>query len=201
MINKPKNWESVQPTTYESRVQLPVGAYVVRIFGAEIKTSNSGKPYLKLSFDIAEGQYAGFFKTQYDSSVLSNRNWHGWINQGIPTDDGCEADERIKGYFAAFVKAICDSNPGFVWTWDEQTLNGKLVGVLFRNEEWDWNGKHGWSVRPLLCMSAERVRSGDYKLPREKPLHANTATSGGYSFAPTAQNNGFTAVETDDLPF
>jgi len=50
----------------------------------------------------------------------------------------------------------------------------------------------------LRCMSAGKVRSGDFTLPQDKPLvRRGDAYDTGYTAAPA----GAIAVETDELPF
>ena len=51
--------------------------------------------------------------------------------------------------------------------------SGKTVVVTrVYNNQWgetEYNGKTGWTVRPFRAMSADRVRSGEYTLPPDKP--------------------------------
>jgi hypothetical protein len=113
----------------------------------------------------------------------------------IPNDDGSDKDEITKRSFKGMVTAFEKSNPGYVWDWNENSLVNKQVGILFRNEEWNYNGKQGWAVRPFRAISVDTVRDESYTLPKDKPLSATT------NVAPTNPNNGYVEVEDDELPF
>ena len=45
--------------------QLPKGAYVIKILGAKEEEGNYG-PQVTIAFDIAEGEYKGFYQNQFD---------------------------------------------------------------------------------------------------------------------------------------
>ena len=52
-------------------------------------------------------------------------------------------------------------------------LKGKIVGCLYQNREWAYNGKTGWSAQPHSFIDVAKVRSGEFKLPADKPLDAS----------------------------
>ena len=194
MIRKPMNWENVQAMT--DRAKLPVGAYVCKVKQVGIQANQSGDQ-LAILYDIVEGEHKDFYARDFQQNTNPEKKWRGVIRVWLPKDDGSERDETTKRLFKGMVTAFEDSNPGFHWNWDESQLVNKTIGILYRNEEWEYNGKSGWNVKPLRCMSAGKVRSGDYTLPKDKPLRGD-AYDGSYQ----AQNNGgFIAVETPDLPF
>jgi hypothetical protein len=72
------------------------------------------------------------------------------------------------------------SNPGYQWNWDEASIVGKTVGILFRNEEWEVENRTGWAVRPFKAISVDSVRSNDFTLPKDKPLKNKTTATAGY---------------------
>ena len=174
MIRKPNNWESVQEFT--EREKLPLGAYVCKVKGVRVEASDYGEQ-LVIQFDIAEGEYADFYKREYAANTMANKKFKGVHRVWLPRDDGSEKDEWTKSTFKGMCTAFEKSNPGYVWNWNEQTLIGRMIGILFRNEEWEYDGKTGWAVRPFRAISADTVRSGDYTLPKDKPLK-NKASSG-----------------------
>ena len=45
-----------------------------------------------------------------------------------------------------------------------------MTGVLFRNEEWEYNGNTGWSTRCCAFAAVGDIRDGNFKMPKEKPL-------------------------------
>lgn len=195
MIRKPNNWNEVQE--FSDRQKLPLGAYVCKVKQVRIQDNSFGDQLCML-FDISEGEYAGFFQKDYNGNAAQDKKWRGVLRVWIPNDDGSEKDEITKRSFKGMVTAFEKSNPGYQWNWNENSLVGKDIGILFRNEEWDYNGKHGWAVRPFRTISVDTVRDESYTLPKDKPLSATT------NVAPTATNNGYNGymeVETDDLPF
>ena len=89
--------------------------------------------------------------------------------------------------------AIEDSNEGYTWDWDENTLVGLTAGLLFRNKEYDYEGRQGFWTEPFKFISADKVRTGDFKMPKDKLLPPKKKQA-----APPA---GFTEITDDDVPF
>lgn len=199
MIKKPGNWNSVQEFT--DRPRLPLGAYVTQIVKGTVVPSDFGEQ-LCILFDISEGEHKDYFKKDFETSTLAVKKWKGVLRLWLPKDDGSEKDEWTKRTLKGFTTAVEKSNPGYVWDWNEETLAGKALGVLFRNEQWEYEGKTGWAVRPFRALSVDSVRSGDFQLPKEKPL-ASKAEAPKSSLADLAQfgNVTFAESEDEDLPF
>lgn len=205
MIRKPNNWNEVKEFT--DRPKLPLGAYVCRIKKAVIQSNEYGES-LCLLFDIVEGDYRNFYEADFKANTQQDKKWKGVLRQFLPKDDGSEKDEWTKSGFKGMCTSFEKSNPGYVWNWDENSLVGKLVGILFRNEEWKYDGKHGWAVRPFRAISVDSVRSGDFTLPKDKPLKKDDAPSvPGYgSYGDSSGNTGFGGAATSygggfvDLP-
>lgn len=196
MIRKPGNWENVQ--AFSERKALPLGAYVCKVLKAAVTHSDYGD-MLQIGFDIAEGDHIGFFKRNFDATPSTEKKWPGILRVFLPRDDGSEKDEMTKRSLKGVVTAFEKSNPGFKWVWGENgesALVGKQIGILFRNEEWEWQGRTGWKVRPFRALSVDTVRNNSYTLPEDKPLHSNAASA-----APAGTTSGYTAVEPDELPF
>lgn len=203
MIRKPNNWNEVKE--FSERTKLPLGAYVCRVRRATVQASDYGEQLCVL-FDICEGPFKDFYQRDYDANNSAEKKWKGVLRQWLPKDDGSERDEWTKSSFKGMITSFEKSNPGFAWNWDEAALAGKLVGILFRNEEWEYEGKTGWTVRPFRAISADSVRSGDFTLPKDKPLK-NRLSDYGFtnSGANTYQDSysGFTQIQgaDDELPF
>lgn len=209
MIRKPNNWNEVLEFT--DRHKLPLDAYVCRVKKAVVQDNGYGEQ-LCLLFDIVEGEYRNFYENDFKSNTQADKKWRGVLRQFIPKDDGSEKDEWTKSSFKGMCTCFEKSNPGYVWNWDETSLVGKLVGILFRNEEYDFNGKQGWAVRPFRAISVDSVRSGDFTLPKDKPLKKETdpsVTRYGDSFVGDSYSDtgdsyaGFTELSDDNskLPF
>lgn len=207
MIKRPNNWNEVRE--FSDRPKLPVGAYVCRVKRAVVDSTYGEQ--LCILFDIVEGEHQNFFMDEFRVNTMENKKWKGTLKQWIPKDDGSEKDEWTKSAFKGMVTSFEKSNPGYQWNWDEASLVGKLIGVLFRNEEWEFNGKHGWAIRPFKALSVDTVRSGDFKLPDDKPLKDKAPAPAADNFADLEnkvsmfgnQHTGFSELDEDDgeLPF
>ena len=193
-----KDYETTQTIT-GSR-QLPVGAYVCTILKAEEKvyTSPKGEWHkLEVSFDISEGEHKDFYANDYRAQSGEDKKWKGVLRMNIPTDDGSEADGWTKRSFKTNILAIEESNNGYHWDWNEAQLKGKTVGIVFRSEEWEYNGKRGWRTAPFKMVPAADVKSGNIKIPDPKPLNGKAASQASTA----ADLSDFVEVASADLPF
>ena len=193
------NYETTQ--TISARAQLPVGAYICRILKAEEKVYNSSKGEwhkLEISFDISEGEHKDFYANDYKAQTGEDKKWKGVMRMNIPTDDGSEADGWAKRSFKTNILAIEDSNSGYHWDWNEAQLKGKTVGIVFRSEEWEYNGKRGWKTAPFKMVPAADVKSGNIKIPDPKPLNNKASQT---SAASAADLSDFVEVASSELPF
>lgn len=188
-MRKYENYDKVQavfPGEYES---LQPGGYICKILKVVAEEKEYGT-LLRISFDIAEGLYKDFYKTQFERKKKYNPDakWPGSYYQTVNQDK--------LSYFKGFITSIEESNPGFKWDWNEQKLVGKLFGGVFGEEEFvKSDGTIGTIVRCRFIRSVDTIRDGDYKIPSTKKLSPSTKI-------PT-QNN-FTAIDAsndDDLPF
>lgn len=193
-----KNYEKVQ--TFANRPTLPEGGYVCKILNAEekvYKTASGEFHKLEVSIDIIEGEYTGFYAADYRSQQGEDKKWKGVLRMSVPTDDGSELDERIKSAFKTNITAVEESNDGYHWDWNEAGLKGLVIGCLFQSQEWEFNGKTGWKAQPYGFIDAEKIRSGDFKVPKPRPLKNKTAGS-----TPASVSSDFEEVIADsDLPF
>jgi len=194
---KPVNMNGVQG--YSERESLPLGngGYVLRIMGATEKQNSVGS-YLEISCDIAEGDYKDFFARDYKAQTMEPRKWHCVKFVNLPNDDGSEKDEWSKRGLKTFMDALESSNPGYHWDWDESKLKGKIVGGLFREEEFLGRTDNNMHVAVRLggFADADKIRKGDFKALKRKTLRGDAYES------PVAQAAGFTHVDNlPDLPF
>lgn len=153
-----------------AREQLPVGAYVAKILEAKEISYDWGN-VLQISFDIIEGEYKDFFKTDYNGQQQEDKKWRGTYRLNVPKDDGSEKDGWTKNTFNGAMWAIEQSNPGYHWDWNESGLKGKLVGINYR--EFDWamdNGNSGTSTECGRFETIDDVRSGKCKELKKREL-------------------------------
>lgn len=175
-------------------VALEPGGYICEIKKASEATSERNKEarWLEVLIDIKYGAFAGYYEDLYRSSTSDRKRWRGVLRVFIPRDDGSENDERTKSNFKGFTTSVEESNPGYTWDWNESALKGKEIGILFRSEEWEYNGKHGWTTRPFLPCSVGRIEDGKYTIPEPRALKK-----------PENPSSTFSSITGDDeeLPF
>lgn len=182
---------------YQDRPQLPVGGYVMRIMGAEVKENRIGQ-YVQVSMDIAEGQYKDFFADDYRAQD-QNKKWHCNYLLNVPLDDGSEKDGWTKRRFKTFTEALEASNDGYHFDWDEKKFKGLMIGGLFNIREWKTDdGQRGRSTNLAQVCSVEKIRTGKYKLPKDQLLKDSDSAD---SSSTNTTSGGFTVVHDDDLPF
>lgn len=127
-MRKPANYEETQAYTGESR-QLPAGLYVCQIVMA-IEEERNGSRILAVAFDIAEGEYKGFYKQRYDANTDENKKWPAIHRQFVEDREG-----SCNPFFKGLITSIEESNPNFKWNWEESTLKGKKFGAIMGREE------------------------------------------------------------------
>lgn len=170
---------------------LPKGGYLATILHQEIKKYDWGE-VLILSFDINDGEYKNFFTRQYEENTKEDKKWKGIFRLTVP-DENSKFFEGNKRAFSNAIWAIEQSNEGYTWNWDEKTLEGKKVGVLFRNKEWEMNGDSGWTTECCALESIENIKSGNFRMPKDKSLK-KSSDSGFFTDIKSIDNG-------DELPF
>lgn len=161
------DWANIKESgTFE---RLAPGAYIAKILNVK---DFPEKEYLKISFDIAEGEKKGFFKKSFDSDT---RDAKKWPNGGSFIRS---YKQTATGMFKGFTNAIEASNKGYTFDFDEQTLVGKVVGVVVGEEEF-LNQKGQVRVRTYVnsVRSVDAIKKGDYKVPELKKLDASKVTT------------------------
>lgn len=158
-----------QAQAYTNPDRLPVGGYVLKILNVDYQCNDWGD-VIVFSFDIAEGEFKDFFANNYKSQTGEDKKWKGTYRLMVPADDGSEKDEWKMRRFKTVLTNIEESNSGYHWNWDEQTLKGKIIGALFNNKEYEYNGHHGFFTNCHSLTSVERIRSGKFEVPADTLL-------------------------------
>lgn len=153
----------------EGGAKLPVGGYIIQIY--EVTEVDMGySSVLQIKFDIAEGEHKNFFQYQYQNSQLEDKKFKGVHRLNIPADDGSEKDELTMRIFKSSMVAIEESNPGYHWDWNEKNLEGKFVGAIFFEKEYDFNGRTGFFTTLHSFRSVQAIKDGKFKIPAPKLL-------------------------------
>lgn len=181
--------------------QLPKGAYVVKILGAKEEPNRNGNgSHITIAFDIAEGEYAGFYQNIFDNNTNEDKKWpYDAIYYLTVPYDG--AKSYIWDNWNTFFADLEDSNSGFVFSGDVKPLKGKLIGGKFHIEQTqdDKNNVYDHTRLRWTCV-AEDVRKGKAgKMPKDKLI---TGSAGGASGGETI--DGFVNLPEsgeEELPF
>jgi hypothetical protein len=191
MIQRFKDYEDTK--AYGEIQQLPKGGYELLVMGVQVENNSKGS-YMKIACDISYGEYLGFFKTDYDNQQTEDKKWHCNYLLSIPNDDGSEQDGWTKRRFKTVMEAFEDSNKGYHWNWDEQTLKGKKIGGLFNIREYEKDGKVRSATNLAQLVSVNTIKDGTFKLPEDKLINkrpsadgfVNAGTDSGKEFNPFA---------------
>lgn len=188
-----KSYNGFKAERTVARETLPAGGYVAKIMDANIISYDWGD-VLKIDFDIAEGDFKGFFANDYRANTNDNKKWRGSYRINIPTETN-QYFENQKRSFNNLIACLEETNNGYHFDWDETKLKNKGIGVLFRNKEWDYNGSTGWTTECCAVTTAQDIRDGNFKMPKDKPLKKQAAE--------TTYTTPFSPIDDDesDLPF
>lgn len=191
-----RQFKNYAPQRIQAFEPLPVGGYVAVIKGVAIESHN-GSELMNVMVDIAEGDQKDFYLKDYKSQSSDNKKWRGNVKLWLPKDDGSEKDDYTKRTFNNFMACVEESNPGYHWNWDENTLKDKKIGILAREFEWrnQNTGKTAWLIELVNPHSVDDIRNGKFKMPERRPLKNQpvSAPAPG-SFQPAGDAD-------DDLPF
>ena len=178
-------YKDAEASTGGDFVRLPAGGYVCRI----IKVEDHGqelKPYIRVVYDINEGDYARFYADDWGKE---NEWSHDVRHYYTPASFGM---------FKGFLKAVDESNGTNFETaaedgFDEHRLVGLLVGYLIGEEEYEANdGTVKTRLRVRGARPIDVIREGRFKHPELKKLDDSQEDAPNIPNAPDTAN---------DLPF
>lgn len=189
-MNKIPGYDKSPAYTGESQA-LPAGKYICEIKGAKVVKNSSGSEQLVLQLDIAEGEYKNYYSDLYAADLERSGSKAKWRNGGL-FRQGWEG--KSLPYFRGLMTCIEKSNDGYTWDWDEKTLKGKRIGVLFGREQFLLNGQKRWATKAVAVRSIDGLEKSE--IPKDKLLDGSAVSSG-------FDTSGFDDVDADedDLPF
>lgn len=168
---------SIQEKTNEVITRLPAGGYVCEILNVKVEQTKNGQMLIKLQIDIKEGEYAAFYTKLWNSQKNSQfeRKWKGIYKIFLPLNNGDESKyKRSIAFYKGQVNTIARSNGmseiNIEAGYDPDIFKHKLVGVLFRDSQYDVEGKQGFYTEAAFLTTVEKIRSGDFKIPEPKLL-------------------------------
>jgi len=202
-MQKIEGWDKVEVISTEGFDRIQAGGYVCVIRDVlEKVTKTTSRPMLVLDLDIVSGEYKDYYQKKYDSNKNENKHWGAKFYQLM--------DGTSLKFFKGLITAIERSNHGYDWEandWNENTLVGKNIGVIFGEEEFEANdGTTKTSLKPLSVRTVATIEEGKFTVPVKKLL----ATNALKPVFTTSQNKSYNAPEDfsavsddtdDDLPF
>lgn len=178
-----KNFNSISASG--TRERLKPGGYVVRITAVKDVTK---KEYLEILFDIAEGQAAGYYADAfYNDKPYAHRLIRSYKDAAL-------------GLFKRFTEAV-DASNGTDFSGQvekglkEEQLVGKTLGIVLAEEEYLTNrGEISKRLYDSVDLPADKVRTGDYKVPDLKKYAPKDEPSQAVSVEPEL-------IPDPDIPF
>lgn len=190
-----KNYEGQKAEKTVSVNHLPAGGYVAKIVSAKVEDYQWGSVVV-VAFDIAEGDFKGFFKKQFDDNPNEDKKWRGVYRLTVP-DENSKYFDGNRRTFNNFIYAMEDSNPNYHYDCDEKKFKDKTIGVLFRNREWEMDGNTGWTTECGAVTDVASIREGKFKPLKDKPLKGKSTTT-----APLTNPSPADLIDDDeDIPF
>ena len=149
-----KDFDKVEAKGMDDFRGLPIGAYECVIKDARLNhNEETGKNTLKISIDIASGEYKDYFLKAYETDTRVDRKW----NNNAVRYLAYEGDNVA--FFKGFITTIENSNVGYTWDWDETKLKGKKVCGVFQYEEYEkQDGTRGIKVRLSKFRSLDKLK-------------------------------------------
>lgn len=206
-MKKIENWQELHDTTDEVVAfdnvldEFEPKPYICKILKVEDVIE---KEYLKIAFDIADGEQKGLFKKAFDTDNREDKKWP-YVGIGYRS-----YKESAKRFFASFITAVEKSNPGFKFDFDEQKLVGKLFVANFRIEEYlsdDYDDEGDQIIKSSIKCAEYRsipaLKEGNVKVLAPKLLEEKAGTTHDPLYH-ESQVNTTATVELpvdDDLPF
>ena len=188
-MNKPNGYDEAQ--AFGEFETLPAGGHECIIKQVKCEKTKNGKEYLKVAFDIDEGEHKGFYQKKFDADTREEKKWSGVWAVFIEGYNSGTTNPRFKG----LITSIEASNGKFKFDFDEQKLVGKKVGIVFRDEEFEGqDGEIHSSVKPFYAISYDKTE--EVKIPKPKKLK-KVENSASDPFADFDTDTD----DSDDLPF
>lgn len=171
--------------------RLPAGAYVCVI--RDIK-DNSEKEQLELHYDIAQGEFKGYYEEIRDNHP--DWDWSGRLIKSYKP--------KALPFFKRFCTAVSRSNGKFVFDGgainaDENTLVGKKIGLLFGEEEY-YSNSGDLKTRLYVSREFSIDKISEQKVPPVKQISGDDKKK-----AAAKPDDGFMnvpeGVTDDEVPF
>ena len=210
-MKKFEGYESARVNGDYEKIEL--GPHICKILEVKVEeiTTKEGRTFeqliLKIDMDSKDKQ-PGYYSKKFQSDATTNAlnaKWKGYYKLSIP-EDGSE--DYIKANFKTLITSVEQSNPGYVWNWEENTLVGKKFCGVFGIEE--FKNDKGDVIAFTRCRYIRSTENMD-KIEIPKVILADKTKIDYEEYmnnkAQKKDNNTSTTTEevatldSDDLPF
>lgn len=177
---------------------LPRGIYTAQIKAVKLDGAEPDQRLI-LRLDITEGEFTAYYSRRYkadqDRGGKFEVKYKGDFTLQIPSENNPRRQhpEWDLRSFNNAIWAIEDSNPGYHWDWNEQSLKGKTVGINVR--QGTYNGSPYTTIGRL--ESVQQIRSGAVKVMKDMEPRGDR----GVTVETSATVPGFTPVDDEEVPF
>lgn len=182
-----KNVDLTNVEEAKEYVRLGAGGYICKITSV---TDVPAKEYLKIEYDVAQGDMKGYFQDLFDSKKF----WGGSFIKSYK--------ETALSFFKAFTTAVENSNPKYKFDNDETKLVGKLVGLVLGEEGYvanDGSSKNRLYVKET--RSIDVIKNKQFEVPEYKPCPGGKQVG----LTPSSVGDGFMNIPDgsmdEELPF
>lgn len=202
MISKPQGYDDAQAYTGES-IQLPAGLYVCKVMQVGTEQTRNGRDRLVLLFDVAEGEYKDFYRSQFDAAKRMSGDKAKWKGIHRQLMDGSGLP-----FFKGLMTSIEKSNAGYQFPWgqegNEKTLIGKRFGAVMGREQFGTDdGRKAFYTKVVQVRSVDGLK--DAKVPEDKLLEDTPqAPAPSPASDPALAADGFVSIPDgidEELPF
>lgn len=151
-MRKIDNWEKI--TAFK---KLSPGGYIC---GIREVVDVPEKEYLRIEYDIIEGENKGYFTKKFKEDTRKDKKWP---NAGTFYRSYKESSQSM---FKGFITSVEKSNPDFKWNWDESKLKNKKIGLVIGEEEYlNQKGQVRIQNKVRNVHSVDTIKKGEFQIP------------------------------------
>ena len=196
-MRKPEGYD--EAVVYGKYRKLPIGAYEVQIIDATVR-EEYGLEKLVLRLDISAGEYKDFYKEDYKLQKEQNADKAEWKGVFRQLTSG-----KSVVFFKKLIQTIEMSNAGYKFNFDENTLKGKKIGMIFDKIDFTSKktGKPSSFVGAVEAITIADLESGNFEIPsqKDKPEKSDDPNSLTSSSATDDMVDKSSNVDDIEIPF
>ena len=184
---------------------LPPGGYLACVVNARLGAFQDGTDALFIYVDITDGEFTGFFKSDFDrlKKFAPAARWSEAGTIKLPLFEDGKIHWRLKKFLEVIKHDNSDINIVPDSAFDEANLKGKSCGIvvaLKENKRFKSDGSHWTNPYVAYAVTADDIRSGNFSVPNTKKYQANPSPAAA---APSRDYDDFGGepIDPNDTPF